>query len=252
MLIRLLSRRPKQASFIVKGQSGFTLVELVIVSALLGVLFLVLYGALNGIIRSKRSIEGARSGDRVAQFVFSRMAVELRNYVEEPLTSLALAGRSGPGRSTNQAFMLGVNSELGDFDADSIRFVSSNVGQMVFGGFPNRGLVEIEYKLEEDNDSLAEEAVSTLIREEIPSGIADIDLVKSRKIRFPISERVKGLNFRYLSAEQWYDNWPQRGEKVPDAVEISLVVARDDQSNESYRTLIALRRKEDSRRRRRR
>lgn len=262
-----------QKSRLADREHGFTLAEVAIVSVLLALLASLIYGSITGIMRTKKVLDEQRTVLSTAQYVMSRMTRELANRVEEPLSSekesarASSAGESGgeqsgdgeeggeAGGEEEQAadqdeefdvYLLGINRRDGDRDADSIRFVSSGGGQVVFQGAQNIGLVEISYELlggstsmHDGNDS-SRRTGFTLVRAERPAGKVDEKVRAARTIRFPMSERIESLNLRYRKRSKWLDEWSEKEEGLPEAVEISLTVSDDSGSSSNFRTAVPL------------
>ena len=137
-----------------KSEKGFTMLELIVVSALLALMSAILYGTLNGIMRGQSLVSSGRTDYRVARYVFNRLGTELSSRMAEPLAADKNASSSGtPFRASRRAYMFGQNKQSGSADTDSLRFVSAGAAQQIVGGGGNHGLVEIEYRLEKDPDA---------------------------------------------------------------------------------------------------
>src|SRR5262245_11173873 len=82
------------------GEKGVTLVELVVVAALVAILSGVLYGIMSGLLRARDSTEKIRDAETTAHYLFARMTRELSS-TSRSLT--ALANQSASGGTLNQA-----------------------------------------------------------------------------------------------------------------------------------------------------
>ena len=141
---------PKQ----LRSNSGFTLIEVIVVTGLLVLMGGILFGTVGSFIRGRNLVLDGRSNQRTATLFFSRLNRELLSSVAEAISSEALesAGEQS-GNISNRRYMLGIDDSGGSTNRDKIRFVSEDSGQAVIGGQSNHGRVEIEYRLVEPEDS---------------------------------------------------------------------------------------------------
>ncbi len=241
------------------NQRGLTLVELALVTALLGVVSLLLFSTLSGIIRTKRDLEASRIQQRTAQYVIKRISRELENRMllpvkEGPASSAASGGNPAAPTATpnpvdeDEAFplyLIGTDERAGEYDRDRIRFVSAGSGQEIYQGTANHGIVQIEYRLEDVAEG--EQTKTVLVRDEIPAGVKDNNILQARRVLFPVSENVTSLNFRYLYRGKWLNLWNalemdtdpddlDDDTELPDAIEISISVKAPDNSDNPNNT----------------
>lgn len=216
--------------------AGFTLVEVAMVTLLLAMMAGILYGSLRSIVRTKTQIESQRAVMRTAEYVISRITRELTNRLDQPL---ATAEAAAPKVS-----LRGKNRRENDVDSDLIRFVSLGAGQVLYEGLTNFGAVEVEYRLEEAGEG--EQITSgpsgkrlVLVREEVPA-VDNKDIREKRRIVFPLSENVAELNFRYRHNGRWLDEWSEKRQTLPDAVEVTIGVPTASGAVERFRTAVSL------------
>jgi prepilin-type N-terminal cleavage/methylation domain-containing protein len=228
-----------------RNDSGFSLVELIAVTVILVIMSGILFGTWKGIVQGSKLVENQRITIRQAQFVLARMINELSGRVLEPLSAEEQSEESSSVKSSGQ-YIRGIDEKIGDVLADRITFVSSNAGQAHFGKNVNYGLVEIEYRLEEDNSGgdlgipLSDKSF-VLVREEKPASVKDNAIIKARTIVFPLASNIQGLNFRYLSQGEWKEQWTEPASVLPEAVEITLILkGSEDSPSETYRTAVGL------------
>jgi prepilin-type N-terminal cleavage/methylation domain-containing protein len=229
-----------------KGQSGFTLAELLVVCVLLAIMSGILYGTINGILRGRALIESERDTARTAQYVLERMTRELGCRVPMPLSAREQESTRNSSFYFAGAMFEGIDRKTGLADGDQLRFIGLNTGQMFFNTVPNYGLVEIEYRLEEPEAKTTslkgktDSAGLVLVREEMPADLRNQDIIKQRKVAFPIAEDVVGLNFRYRKEGKWLSEWKEQASRLPEAVEVTLRLKGADERVDTYRTAVAL------------
>lgn len=230
-----------------KAESGFTLVELLMVTVLLSIMVGVIYGTLGGIFRAQKIVDEKSQISRTAQFVLAKMIRELSNFS----TIEALSSANSQGSSASTVFpkprLQGERETKSGKPHDSLRFISNGTGQANFGALTNYGLVEIKYSLQDapTNDPLYQDSDSSiLVREEKPAmGQVSKDLaeiLKQRTIRYPMAEGVVSLSFRYRNDEKWEDTWNEPTSKAPQAVEITLVLKDENDLEHSFKTAVAI------------
>lgn len=234
----------------------------------------ILYATISGIVRTREIAERALARDRVAHQLLSRMTQEIsgrsvtvtlgaRSDDEDEDEDLALPGAAaGAGGSPQAApspspsafpggtigtttFILGADRGTPEEPDDLLRFVTESGSQGFIGGFINHGLVEVEYRLEEDPENkgregkkLGDRTVKMLIREERPAAAPTAELAAKRKVVVPLAENVTGLNFRYLKDGKWLDMWKTQSPPLPEAVEVTLELADPEGELETFRTAI--------------
>lgn len=226
----------------VKNQNGFTLVELILVTLLLGAMSAILLSSLNSLIAGKKSIENQRVADQVARYVLARMTKELSGFALIPLSNIDKDGKSSGNISR---YFMGVNKSERGQHKDSITFATISAGQVVQGDIGSRGAIEVEYRLEEDPEKKKERTLKKgksflLIRRELPAGMPDKKSAYKQQVEFPLANNISGINFRYLRDENWVDTWEDDSISFPRAIEITLQILGEDQRIEVFRTAIPL------------
>ncbi len=227
-------------------ETGFTLVELLVVSLMLALLSGILYGTISGILRGRSIILGEESTARSAQYVLERMTRELTARVAVPLSD-----PEGSSNTSQRQYIRASKSTSSSEGVDRIRFVSSNAGQQSFNDVQNFGLLEVEYRLAdpqrgEDYEELEPEERQlaaddkVLLREESPADVERDETIKARDLVFPMAEKVRGLQFRFFKDGKWSDIWQPNRAALPEAIEITLQLRSDGENIDTYRTAIAL------------
>ena len=233
-------------------ESGFTLVELLVVCVLLGLLAAILYGTITGILQGRAIIESERQTQQIAQYVFERMGRELAGRsltgLSEPSdkqqsTTQQTSPFAGLGQQTGgsgRSYFVGSNAKESSSDRDRMRFVSANGSQQLFGKLPNYGLVELDYRLEEPEDRTEQPKDGfpnlLLVRGEVPAEVTDKDVVEKRSATLVLADDVVSLNFRYMKDGKWQDEWAEQFTRLPEAVEVTLRLRASEDHIETYRT----------------
>lgn len=245
-----------------KDERGFTLIELVVVAVLAAVLSAILYGTITGIVRSRDLAARVLTRDRTAHYVLSRMTHEIAG--RSALVPLAARKDSADGASPSAQpspqpslgfagfvggtqYILGSRGEEGESSRDSIRFVSAGTAQGFIGAFVNYGLVEIEYRLEEDPNAPPardDRKRLLLVREERPAAVPAPEVAEQRKVVVPIAENVRSLGFRYLKDGKWLPEWKNQSPPLPEAIEITLEVVDEEGGTDRYRTAVFVNRRQ--------
>lgn len=233
----------KPASLI-KSERGFTLFELIVVALLLTFMSAILYSTLKGVIRAKESGEIYRESERTAHYVLSRMISEFssRGFVPLIRANDEAFEKSGLPQGV-PVYFFGTNSQDGDDDNDTIRFVTSSGAQRFIDSPSNFGLVEVEYRLEKPAGQVSnfgndKKNLKTLVRRELPALVEDDQIRKERTIVFPLAENVTSLNFRFLKQGKWQNDWKEANANLPEAIEITLGVGSVNGEKQIYRTAV--------------
>lgn len=230
--------------------SGFTLVELLFVALLLALLSAILYGSLEGIIITRKTIEERQQSTATARYVIERMTREIASRAAEPISDpQGGENNNSQFQTVVRRYLSGKNLDAGSSDQDSLRFVSTSAAQAAMNGFPNAGLVEIEYRLEDLPDGSKQPEFDddlksyALVREEIPAGKdnkKEKEETKTGRIVFPLADNVVGLNFRYLRDGTWTDAWDGSLARFPEAIEITLRLRESKGKIATFRTAVAV------------
>lgn len=162
--------------------AGFTLIELVISSALAAMILVAAYMCLNACLASQRLIEPRSEVTQSARTALALMTADLRAAC--PLSK--------------DFDFLGMARPLEEVEADNLDFATHNY----FPRRPGEGdFCEVSYFLEKDN-----EGRFNLWRRRNPT-IALDPLVGG--MREEIARNLLGLRFEYFDGFDWYDDWGQ-------------------------------------------
>lgn len=220
------------------AERGFTLIEILTVTALLALLSAILYGSFTGIVRSRNGVEQQRVLTRAASMTLERLSRDISSIPLNgvPLTALEITSGGDKLSTRNiQQYIKGVNSVSGDLPADSLRLTTLGGGVPQFEKPVNFGLVEVEYELKTDDNGK-----TTLYRTEYPGYVKEKETLVERKVTTPLSSDIIGLDFRYFQLDNWLDEWASRGSALPQAIEVTLYMKTAIGQMRYYRTAIAL------------
>ena len=163
-------------------RSGFTLIELVISSALAAMILVAAYICLNACIASQKLIEPRSEVTQNARTALSIMTADLRTAC--PLSK--------------DFDFLGMDRTLEDVEADNLDFATHNY----FPKRPGEGdYCEVSYFLEKDQQgkfNLWRRRNPTLAPDPLAGGV-----------REEIARDLLGLRFEYFDGFDWYDDWGQ-------------------------------------------
>ncbi len=175
-----------------KPSSGFTLIELVISSALAAMILVAAYMCLNACMASQKLIEPRAEVTQNARTALAIMTADLRTAC--PLSK--------------DFDFLGMDRMLEEVEADNLDFATHNY----FPRRPGEGdFCEVSYFLEKDKAGKF-----NLWRRRNPTIALD---PLSGGTREEIARELLGLRFEYYDGFDWYDDWgqfePRKKEKDP-------------------------------------
>jgi len=246
----------------IHSEAAFSMLELVVVTMLLGIMGSILYTVLNNILTSEKLVTAELSAYRAGIRVVDQINRELTSAAREGLVGDEEDDDSGDTNqnpttgatpqavnylsSSRAQFLVGRDKKRSRADADEIRFVSDGNAQEVLSGGGNAGRVEIAYRLERKQDRDARRNPNSdiesyiLLREERPAGVPDERLAEARKLIIPLTDKATSLNFRYFSNGEWLEEWGQNQLRLPEAIEVRVGILGDGGSEEVFSTLVAL------------
>jgi type II secretion system protein J len=202
------------------GYSGFTLLEVLVASAILSLALAALYGVFSQTLLSKRLAEERAEQARTARIALLRIGEDLQS-------ALPPTGK--------ETYFLGKTRLTQEFPEDTLSFVTLTRAALT-ARTPEGDLSEIAYGVEPD-----------------PSDITQKQLV--RRVRFTLSPRndaadeaapllfqVHGLRFRFFDGREWREEWRQEHpqNQLPRAVETTVYVADSQGKILPFSTVITL------------
>ncbi len=197
-----------------KKHSGFTLIEILMVTAILGTILTVIYSSFHGAIRTIRQAREESDIYQIGRVIMDKMVRDLSCVYY---------------KNTENFIFKPVNNSGGYYEQDSLDFISAShrrSGKDV----PESDLAEIGYYIDKYNEGLL------IRREDI---YLDDEPDKGGKLQI-IGENVIGLNFLFPKEreedeeQEWLEEWDMEKESqlLPKAVKIDLTI--QDKSGEDY------------------
>jgi general secretion pathway protein J len=190
---------------------GFTLLEVLVASAILSMVLAIVYGVFSQTLTSTQRAEERNAQSRTARIVLLRIGDDLQASL--PLTS-------GHFRFVGRA------SRTQQFPDGFLSFVSES-GLPLTNGSPTGDGYEIEYELVPDPRTTATRQL--VRRARFAPTTADSTAGSPREAEtLPLLTGVRGLRFRFFDGRVWHDEWgkDQTAMKLPRAVEVELYLAR--------------------------
>ena len=175
-------------------QEGFTLMEIVIVMAMLVVVLVTAYNIFLNCIETEKKIEELSVPEKVGEGILTLMRRDLAGAVFKGCTE----ARDNP-------VFVGLDNPGQDGDADSIYFVTTvdptpreenlndweNIRTLTMGG----------YRLEANQNS-----ANTLYRKEIVE-FGRQDITNAPGLNYNVYDKVKSLNIEFFDGYEWFTDW---------------------------------------------
>ena len=175
-------------------QEGFTLMEIVIVMAMLVVVLVTAYNIFLNCIETEKKIEELSVPEKVGEGILTLMRRDLAGAVFKGCTEAL----------DNQVFV-GLDNPGQDGDADSIYFVTTvdpTPREENLDDWENiRTLTVVGYRLEA-NQNLG----YTLYRKEIVE-FGRQDITNAPGLNYNVYDKVKSLNIEFFDGYEWFTDW---------------------------------------------
>ena len=175
-------------------QEGFTLMEIVIVMAMLVVVLVTAYNIFLNCIETEKKIEELSVPEKVGEGILTLMRRDLAGAVFKGCTEAL----------DNQVFVVQDNPGQ-DGDADSIYFVTTvdpTPREENLDDWENiRTLTMVGYRLEANQNS-----AYTLYRKEIVE-FGRQDITNAPGLNYNVYDKVKSLNIEFFDGYEWFTDW---------------------------------------------
>ncbi|MCC6543230.1 MAG: prepilin-type N-terminal cleavage/methylation domain-containing protein [Nitrospirae bacterium] len=199
----------------IKNIYGFTLMEVLLATAILGIIMMIIYGSFVQtrlvIGRTEASVDGLR-GIRAA---FSRITSDI---------NMAFLSASN-----DNTFFVGTDDYSAGYPTDQIDFTSfSHIRR--YSDALESDQMEVGYFLRKDF-----EGSSVLMKRE--KNRIDVNPMYGGRT-YELCEDIAGIDFRYLDEGTWLESWDSRvSKKLPEAVEITIIIKDSGGTERSFRTI---------------
>jgi len=205
--------------------SGFTLLEILVASTILGLVLAALYGVFSRTLESKRLAEERAARARSARIVLLRLGEDLQ-------ASFPFA--------KNDSRFTGETRRTSTFPEGTLSFVSFSHMPVSSAGHAS-DVSKIGYSLIPDPQG---PGYRQLVRQvSSDPGIADPIVERERgSEEYPLLSRVRGLRLRFFDGQAWREEWGQNDtkEKLPRAVEATLYLNDSREGVAEFSTVVDL------------
>ncbi len=175
-------------------QEGFTLMEIVIVMAMLVVVLVTAYNIFLNCIETERKVEELSVPEKVGEGILTLMRRDLAGAVFKGCTEAL----------DNQVFV-GLDNPGQDGDADSLYFVTTvdpTPREEDLADWESiRTLTMVGYRLEANQNS-----AYTLYRKEIVE-FGRQDITNAPGLNYNVYDKVKSLNIEFFDGYEWFTDW---------------------------------------------
>ncbi len=195
----------------VLSPAGFTLLEVLVASALLSLVLAIVYSVFSQTLTSKQRAEEQSAQSRAARIVLLRIGDDLQASFPFAPDNFRFVGKTSRGQQFPDAFL---------------SFVSLS-GLSLTSGSHAGDWYEIEYELVPDPRSAPAQQLVRRTRFD-PTTPDSTAGRASEGETLPLLTGVQGLRFRFFDGRAWHEEWgkEQTQTKLPRAVEVELYLAR--------------------------
>jgi type II secretion system protein J len=199
-------------------RTGFTLVEVLVASTIGVFIAMVAVGALRAIIASAEMVDSNINAAAEVRFAANMIARDLQNfYNDDDIENTKFIGTIEALEDDNYTSYL-IFYTLGRTKA--------RIDQ------PEGDLYEVEYYLMQEGEN------SSLMRRLWPNPSKEYEELEPRGILTIIAEDISAFEVQYFDGEEWFEEWPEEMQALPDLVSISIVARQPDHSNPPSESII--------------
>ena len=199
----------------IKSNRGFTLIELVVAIAILGIVLPVIYSSFTSVVALITRSDNTDESFQLARVVFDRIGRDFLCFYRQDSTSASLHA---------------VDDFTSGYDSDRIDFLTASYTpgpSDPLGG----DVVEVGYFLDPDESGI-------LIRR--------VDITPDKKLEqggylIPIADNVAGFDIEYFDGEEWYSEWDEdRKNTIPKALRVTLSIKEDFMTKRVFTRTISI------------
>jgi len=199
-------------------RTGFTLVEVLVASTIGVFIAMVAVGALRAIIASAEMVDSNINAAAEVRFAANMISRDLQNlFNDDDIESTKFIGTVEALEDNNYTSYL-IFYTLGRTKA--------RIDQ------PEGDLYEVEYYLMQEGET------SSLMRRLWPNPSKEYEELEPGGILTVIAEDIALFEVQYFDGEEWFEEWPEEMQALPDLVSISIAARQPDRSNPPSESII--------------
>ena len=206
---------------LIRGRNaGFTLIEVLVASAILATTASIVFGVFSGVVNSGKGLSQRAELLHISRFIVRKITEDIEAASLFP--------------ATNTGFFIGVDNVTGERESDEIRFTSF-ARRPIFSG-TGSDQAKIRWFIKKPDDT---EGLYTLFRKEDPLITAETEEEDTLFDAIDISNRVVSFNARYYVQNKFNDtHTTERIKTLPRAVEVTFTL-EDDEGGRLTRKVLA-------------
>ena len=202
----------------ISKRSGFTLVEVLVASTIGVFIAMVSVGALRAIMASAEMVDSNINAAAEVRFAAHMIAQDLQNfYNDDDIENTKFIGTVEALEEDNSTSYL-IFYTLGRTKA--------RIDQ------PEGDLYEVEYYLMQEGEN------SSLMRRLWPNPSKDYEELEPRGVLTIIAEDIATFEVQYFDGEEWFEEWPEEMQALPDLVSVSIIAMQPNSSNPPSESII--------------
>ena len=202
----------------ISKRTGFTLVEVLVASTIGVFIAMVAVGAFRAIIAGGEMVDSNINAAAEVRFAANTIARDLQNfYNNDEIDNTKFIGMLEALEENNYSSYL-VFYTLGRNKA--------RIDQ------PEGDLYEVEYYLVQEGEN------SSLMRRLWPNPSKEYEELEPRGILTVIAENIASFDVQYFDGEEWFEEWPEEMQALPDLVSVSIVAKQPDRLNPVSESII--------------
>lgn len=187
------------------SSSGFTLLEVLVASAILSLVLAAVYGVFSQTLSSKRFVEDRAERARAARIALLRIGEDLQSALPPTASYLRFVGETRLSR---------------EYPEDTLSFTTLTRTAST-NRVPEGDLNTIGYALEPDPTDITQKQLVRRVRFSLATES------RSAEETAPLLPQVRGLRFRFFNGRNWQQDWKPENtqEGLPQALEATVYVA---------------------------
>ncbi len=202
----------------ISKRTGFTLVEVLVASTIGVFIAMVAVGALRAIIASGEMVDENINAAAEVRFAANMIARDLANFYNND--------------EIDSTKFIGTLEALEDDNSSSYLIFYTLGRTKARIGEPEGDLYEVEYYLMQEGEN------SFLMRRLWPNPSKEYEDLEPRGILTVIAENIAAFEVQYFDGEEWFEEWPEEMQALPDLVSVSIVARQPDRSNPLSESII--------------